>query len=645
MPTFLEKNLQCLEQRDPVLKERLQWPSPDEFDLELVGLGDLPSVKRRVEDGEWRLLHSTRDPEKEANRWAEGKTPKEPVYNLIVLGAGLWYHIWALVYRLQGTLENLVIIEQSDAVLRKALDLRDLTPILGNDHTRLLVDPSPEETRRMVNELLTTFSLDGVLVAEHEPSVGCAPEFYQQTRKIIDESLEAGEILLRTKVQTGGLIQENLLRNLPVVFSTPSAGPFQGILQGIPAFIVAAGPSLDRNRSELARVGSRGAIFAVDTTYPILRRDGVFSHVSVTADPSPYNLAHFADYPDLEETTLFYAPSVYWEVLRKTQGEKVSLPLPFSKTLDLFPTAFGAPLYMKTGLNVAQTALNLASYLGCDPIVFVGLDLSFGREGGGTHAQGAALRRNISKSSKAGMMVVELLGDGPKTEEFDPVYVPANEGGEVPTSKFWLSYLRSIEQDVAACPARCINATEGGARIEGTEIMSLAQTIDEVCFFEADITERLRGTVSTFIPPDPYELTVFWQEAESTLQIGIEKAREGQNAVSELDDRLAKGDVSVQEGKVFVERISRIHGELIQDQKIYAYLDEAADCVLTPFLRKSSRPRGEAGAPNNLKKTAERYRAFFQGMEQVCTKFLQIVRDTSSETPQTDLSLGGPVIF
>ncbi len=645
MPAYLEKNLQCLEDRDPVLKERLQWPSPDEYDLELVEGGAMPSLKRRVDTGEWRLLHSTRDPEKEANRWADAKTPQEPVYNLIILGAGLWYHVWALVFRLQGTLENLVIIEQSDAVTRKAFDVRDLTPIVANKNTRLLVDPSPSETRQMMNELLTTFSLDGVLVAEHEPSVGCAPEFYQSTRKIIDESLEAGEILLRTKVHTGGLIQENLVRNLPIVFSTPSAGPFQGILQAIPAFIVAAGPSLDRNRSELARIGNRGAIFAVDTTYPILRRDGVRSHISVTADPSPYNLAHFSDFPDLDDTTLFFAPSVYWEVLRKVEGRKVSLPLPFSKTLNLFPTAFGAPLYMKTGLNVAQTALNLASYLGCDPIVFVGLDLSFAADGGGTHASGAALRRTISKSSSPGKMVVELLGDGPKTEEFEPVYVAGNEGGEVPTSKFWLSYLRSIEQDVAACPARCINATEGGARIEGTEIMSLVQTVDEICFFDADITERLHGTVSTFIPPDPYELTTFWQEAEETLDMGLDKAKEGQSVINELDQRLAQGDVSQQEGQQFIDRISQIHGELIQDQKIYSYLDEAADFVLTPFLRKSSRPRGDASTPENLQKTADRYRAFFTGMEDVCSRFLEIVRETSSESPQSDFDFGGPVMF
>ena len=69
------------------------------------------------------------------------------------------------------------------------------------------------------------------------------------------ECLEAGTILLRTKVQTGGLIQENLLRNLPTMFSTPTAAHFQGILQGVPGFIVAAGPSLDRNKRELLKVG------------------------------------------------------------------------------------------------------------------------------------------------------------------------------------------------------------------------------------------------------------------------------------------------------------------------------------------------------------------------------------------------------
>ena len=646
MSGYLEANLKCLESRDPVLKERLQWPSPDEFALELVREGRLPSLRRRTLDGRWQLLHSIRDPEKEANRWAEGKIPKEPVYNLMILGAGLWYHIWALVYRLQGTLNNLVIIEQSDAVLRTALEVRDLRQVLGNEHAYLLANPNADEIRQVMNKLLTTLSLDGVLVVEHEPSVNCSPEFYAKAWQTINESLEAGEILLRTKVQTGGLIQENLFRNLPSLFSTPTAAPFRGVLQGIPGFIVAAGPSLDRNKKELLRVENRAAIIAVDTTYPILRREGIHSHLSVTADPSPYNLDHFTQFPEMGDTVLFYAPSVYWKVPREIKAKMVSLPLPSSRTLGLFPMTLGIPLYMKPGLNVAQTALNLAIYLGCDPIIFVGLDLSFERSGGGTHAEGAALRRNIVPSSRPGYMIVELLGDGPPTEEFEPVYTPANDGGEVPTSKFWLSYLRSIEQDIAGCAARCINATEGGARIEGTDIMPLSETIDQVCFFQTDITERLHGTISTFIPPDPFELTTYWETAEEVLKIGREKAKEGQQVIAALESRLADGDLTQAESERFVQQVTDLHRELVQDQKLYSYLDEAADRVLTPFLRKSARPRGEATDPENLRKTVERYRPFFQGMEEICGRFLAIVRETSSETPESDeLGLGGPIVF
>jgi hypothetical protein len=641
MSGYLETNLNCLERRDPVLKERLQWPSPDECDIEIVRGGRLPSLRRRTAGGEWRLLHTTHDPEKEGHRWAEGKDPKQPVYNLILLGAGLWYHI-----RLQGTLENLVIIEQSDAVLRAAFQLRDLTEILDNEHTYLLANPTAEEIRGVMNKLLTTLSLDEVLVAEHEPSIACSPEFYAQVKQTIDECLQAGQILLRTKVQMGGLIQENLFRNLPTLFTTPAAAPFRGVLQGIPCFIVAAGPSLDRNKRELLKVGYRAAIIAVDTTYPLLRREGIRSHLSVTADPSPYNLAHFMEFPEMGDTVLFYAPSVYWEVLKKVRAKMVSLPLPFSKTLSLLPMMRGVPPYIKTGLNVAQTALNLAIYLGCNPIILVGLDLSFERSGGGTHAKGAALRRTIVPSSRPGYMVVELLGDGPPTEEFEPMYVPANDGGEVPTSRFWLSYLRSIEQDIAACTARCINATEGGARIQGTEIMSLSETINQVCLFETDVTERLHRTISTSTPYDSIELTTFWKTAEEVLKIGRDKAREGQQVIAEMESRLAEGNLTREESEKLVEEVTSVHRGLVQNQRIYSYLDEAADRVLSPFLRKSGRPRGDPADLDNLRKTVERYRPFFRGMDEICSQFLVVVRETSSETPKSDEpSLGAPILF
>ncbi|MFH1744100.1 MAG: 6-hydroxymethylpterin diphosphokinase MptE-like protein [bacterium] len=646
MTSHLGKNLWCFEERDPVLKERLQWPSPDEYDLEFVGEGPMQSLRRRTVDGQWHLLHSTRDPEKEGNRWAEGKIPSEPVYNLIVLGAGMWYHLWSLVYRVQDTLENLIIIEQSEAVIRKAFEARDLTQILSNEHVHLLVNPKPEEIRGIVNKLLTTLSLDGVLVTEHEPSIECAPGFYAKAKQTVDETLEAGKILLRTKERAGGLIQENLLRNLPTMFSTPSSTLFQGILQGIPGFIVAAGPSLDRNKNELQHIQNRGAVITVDTSYPILRKAGIPSHISVTVDPTDYNLAHFRDFPEMDDTLLFYAPSLHWEVLERVQANWISLPMPFSKTLNLFPTSFGIPLYLKTGLNVAQTAFSLACFLGCDPIVFVGLDLSFGRTGGGTHAEGAALRRNITLSSQPGRMIVELLGDGAKEEEFEPMFVPSNEGSEVPTSTFWLAYLRSIEQDIAESSVRCINATEGGAKIEGTEIMSLSEAIQQVCYVQHDIAERLKGMTSSFVAPDPSELARFWESAEEVLTIGMEKAKEGRRAISDIEAQLAQGDPPLSECERLTQKVSEIHREMIQDQKLYSYLDEAADRVLSPFLRKSARPRGSQVDPSSLRKNVERYAPFFQGMEEVCSHYLAVVQEMAAKTPKVDdLGFDGPIVF
>ncbi len=646
MAGYLEKNLKVLEKRNPVLKERLQWPSPDEYDLEWVGEGPLKSLRRRTIDGQFTLLHSSRDPEKEANRWADGKVSQKPVFNLIVFGAGLWYHIWSLAYRLQGTLENIVIVEQSEGVVRKGLEIRDLTPILGNEHTVLLVNPSPQEFRQVLNNLLTTLTLDDVLVAEHEPSMACAPEFYAQLKQTLEESLEAGRILLRTKVESGGMIQENILRNLPAMFSHPSGSLFQGILKGTPGFIVAAGPSLDRNKHYLRNVGDRGLIIAVDTTYPILRREGIHPHLSVTADPTPLNLKHYVDFPCMDETFLFFSPSVHWEVLNRVEAKLVSLPLPVSRTLNRFPTTLGMPLYLKPGLNVAQTALSLAIYLGCDPVVFVGLDLSFGRTGGGTHAEGAALRRTITPSSQPGRMVVELLGTGPTHEEFEPVYVPGNDSQDVPTSKFWLSYLRSIEQDVSESAVRCINATEGGAKIDGTEIMPLAQAIDQVCLQEIDIRPRLQKALKSFYPPDPSELARFWDEAEAVLQTGVDKSKEGQKLVAEIETRLQQGNLSGTECASLTERIAQVHQELVQDQRLYWYLDEAADRVLSPFLKKSTRARGEKTDPANLRVIANRYNPFFRGMEQVCGYFLAIVRDMSARTPKVDnLDFDGPFVF
>jgi hypothetical protein len=105
----------------------------------------------------------------------------------------------------------------------------------------------------------------------------------------------------------------------------------------------------------------------------------------------------------------------------------------------------------------AHLAFFIARALGADPIIFIGLDLSFPSDGS-HHAEGAA----------------DVWTPRPD-EEY--VHVADVFGGYVKTLPGFQSMIGLFEAEVAKTDALCIDATEGGALIRGTKTMPLTEAL------------------------------------------------------------------------------------------------------------------------------------------------------------------------
>ncbi|MEW6235509.1 MAG: 6-hydroxymethylpterin diphosphokinase MptE-like protein [Candidatus Omnitrophota bacterium] len=626
MSGFLEKNLQILQSYDPKTADRLRQYTPCHRAEIIATPANVPSL-RLQSGGAARLLHSAKNPIQEAQRWVNGL--ELPIaYNLMIFGSGLLYHVFELAKRCQRDLCNIVIVEREIDIVYAAFTYVDMTLLLQSRSFFFLIEPTDSEMRDCMNRLLTPFIQDGLTVIEHPASVEIDPAFYRRVREIVDESLQSGEILLRTKVQLGGMIQENIIRNIPQMLSNPSLTALNSALTKIPAFVVGAGPSLDKNVDLLAQVGDKGVIIAVDTVYKLLLNKGITPHLIATTDPTPLNARHFAGVTDLGAAILVFSPSVFHEIPKQLQGTKVSISLPSSRLLNVMKQLFGEGAAMSPGINVGQTCFNLARYLGCDPIVLVGFDLSFSRDGGSTHASGTALRRNIYRSDAPGKMKVELLGDKPELEEFDPIIVPANLGGEVATNKFWLAYLRSMEEEIKRTNARVINCTEGGAKMEGAEIRTLRETIQEYARYEAMAQSTLQMAVGFFFELNKESGKALLRQSGDILKTAVEKAEEGLQKVGALRAIASSRSPNPVLLEETMNEILKIHKALTQDHKVYAVLDEAADCVLSPFLKRENRPKGPEPTPKNVEMTIKRYQDYFSGMKELCAKYSLIIQET-----------------
>lgn len=635
----LETNLALLEPYHPELASKLRAYTPQPS-IEVVPTSSGENSLRVHTDGKAHLLHSSRDPVQEAKRWLTSHV-LESNYHVLIYGCGLFHHAYQLVRDNQRTLRTLIVVEKRLDVLHATFCHVDLRPFLQRKSTHFLLDPADSEIRSFMNTHLTGFTMDGLSRLKHEPSVALDEAWYQNVDTIVSESLRSGEMLLRTRTQLGGLIQENIIRNLPALLTSPTISALQNLLSNIPAFVVGAGPSLDNNIDALSRIGDQGVIIAVDTVYRLLVEKSITPHLIVTTDPTPLNIRHFEGVSELGTTALVFSPSVQSEVLDQIQGTRISIPLPNSRFLSTLKDVLGQSDWMPPGINVGQTGFNLARYMGCSPITLVGMDFSFPKEGGATHVSGAALRRTIAVSESPGKMLVDLISDTPETEEFEPILIPGSLDEEVATNQFWFAYLRSMEEEIRKTPVRVINATEGGALIQGADILPLHQVIADVCNRDCMIESTLQMSVGFYFGSGATEGLDVVKQSIEILDTARTHCEEGLKSVAALEKVLSKSSTTPEVIQTLLREILTSHQAAIQEQKLYIVLDEAADRVLEPFLRREGRPEGDSPSMVNAQNTAERFRGYFQGMIEMCSHYGTLLRETRSRLEESNTDAGG----
>jgi len=273
---------------------------------------------------------------------------------------------------------------------------------------------------------------------------------------------------------------EQGLANLPAIARWPSVAAIQDELAGKPMVIVAPGPSLARNAAQLRELAGKAIITCFSHSLKPVLAAGVRPDFVVTVDPQDVRY-HF-DGCDLSESCLVNAATVHPSLFE--------LPAKWFLTLsancaidDWIFDALGEDALVPGGGSVATSAFSLALRWKCDPIVFVGLDLSFpnGEYYVSTSSDGQA-RANVVD----GVVRVEGWSSGFASMKSESghcavvrervVELPGWHGGTVASSyMFGLFHRWFVERVKHVSGTRVLNCTEGGAAIAGMEHVPLSE--------------------------------------------------------------------------------------------------------------------------------------------------------------------------
>jgi hypothetical protein len=253
----------------------------------------------------------------------------------------------------------------------------------------------------------------------------------------------------------------NALINAPLASGGDYLQQWQGMRKDRPVLIVAAGPSLNKQLPLLVQNQDLFTIIAVDKVWPILKTHGIVPDAILALDPKsvpswPRN--------EIDEGTAFCVDIGCGSKLLWSNDQNHLLTCANIAVYKILKELGVEVSLLSTGGSVATSAFALAERLGANPIVFIGQDLAL--TGGKDHADG------YLNSYNAGVLSARVEAG------FD---VEGYYGGRLRTERQLLTYKTWFENRIKALPEKLIiNATEGGARIEGAIQLPFSTVCQEI---------------------------------------------------------------------------------------------------------------------------------------------------------------------
>lgn len=483
-------------------------------------------------------LNSRINPEYAAKIYADRY--KIRVFGLyFVFGFSDGRHIRKLLEKCDKT--NRIIVYEPDASLfYKACVSFELEDLIGDDRVILCV---PKVTQKIETVISSMVSFQSMYVIEMCILPGYdilyRDEYLDFEEKVI-AVMKENVITRNTKFHIGRKNPQHTLYHMKnMIYHNNSEQLRKKLaeydLDKIPAIIVSAGPSLDKNIQDLKKAEGRSFIIVVDAALRTIRQAGIRPDMVCTIDfRAPDYFFQGIDLNGLvwscealtkpwvleqADNKIFYHGYYckYWdELLRETVG--YTMP------------------GLAAGGSVSTEVFTLVYQLGFKKIILVGQDLAF--TNGVSHTKGAlgAFGKNSDYIKSRRIVQVEGI-DG---ELLDTDF-------QMWEYRRWFERMIQLNMD----KFDVIDATEGGAKIEGTKILKLKDAIEQECKGKLDIYQLLQNMPLAFT-----------KEQQEKLLQGLKKMKQ---LSQELKDKVVS---SMERQKMILEMMESGHpGELTENLK------------------------------------------------------------------------------
>jgi len=254
-------------------------------------------------------------------------------------------------------------------------------------------------------ESLPIERLKGIKVLRNPADLKREPHFFTEIEKRLGSVFSAKMSDLLTKFEFERLWVKNSLWNLTKAKDSfpmrMCISDLENLLQGLPAILISAGPSLRSSLPYLQKVRDKAFFLSCDTSLKVLLKAGILPDGVVTLDAQTNSFFHFMG-EDLLELPLFADLVTSPSLLREGKFSRIvhSVTAKYQTNAEgqwvrevtaggeFASEVLGPVGDIQSGGSVATTAFDILRFLGAGAVHFVGQDLAYsGREihSTGTH--------------------------------------------------------------------------------------------------------------------------------------------------------------------------------------------------------------------------------------------------------------------
>lgn len=461
--TLKNKNLKLLRDKYPKLFDEIESSVVNSEEYEIIEISNnLKTLKvtvKEYQESKSFYMHSKFDPVKEAARFAKEQFNPDSS-KCIVYGFGLGYHILEIAKLLKSE-NRLYIVENNLSVFQRAVEETDLENIILDPGIELIVSKDIGYLSRKIKEILS----EGVDFIIHPASLKAIP-LENEYFKFVMENWNLKKSLTK---DYSDWIGENIKGNL--ILNSPNAGVFFNKFKNIPIIIVSTGPSLDKNIDFLNEVKNKTLIISAGSALRPLMKRNIVPDFFVIIDPQVETYNQIKGYEDIGVPLIYLAAASPFTVSKYNGPKFIACNDP-----SLFKQGESTEHLVDPGGSVSTTALDIAIKMGGNPVILIGQDLAF--INGKNHAEHGT---HIDINSPDLKNMRKVMG----------------QNGEIlNTSLGLLSYKYWIENRIEKENRLFINATEGGAYINGMKHIKLKDVISDYLNESFNFKEKIKAILA-----------------------------------------------------------------------------------------------------------------------------------------------------